>query len=251
MGFFTLLERELYRFIRLARQTLFPPLITTVMFILIFGASLGDRIREIEGFAYIVFILPGLIQMGVVNNAFANTSTSLFVARMERSIENLLVAPLSYFQLVSAYILGGMFRGLIVGGVIMLTSHFLVDGIPYYHWGYILAGLIFPSLLFGALGLMAALWAESWDKIATFTNFIITPFVYLGGVFYSIKMLPDFWYRISLFNPVYHCVDLLRYGFLGVSDTPIWISLVVVTSFSLICFGICIYLFRVGYKLMR
>lgn len=248
-GFNTLISREIFRFTRLSAQTIAPPLITTVMFILIFGFSLGSRIREIEGFSYIVYILPGLIQMGVVMNSYANSSTSLFVARMERSIENLLVAPLHYIQIVSAYMIGGIIRGFAVGLTIMICSFFFVD-YPFSHWGIIFLSVLFTSILFSGLGILSALYAEHWDKIGMFTTFVITPLVYLGGVFYSIRMLPPFWEKVSLFNPIYYCIDLMRYGFLGVSDSPVAFSMTVVASSAVLVYVICILLFRRGYKLI-
>ena len=249
-GFLTLIEREFYRFMRLSRQTVFPPLITTVLFILIFGYSLGSRIREISGFSYILFILPGLIQMGAINNAYANSSTSLFMARLEKSIENLLIAPLSYFQIVTAYMVGGVLRGLVVGVVITVTSLFFVD-FPVHDWLILSAGLLFPSILFSGLGILSGLNAESWDKIATFTNFVITPFLYLGGVFYSIHMLPPFWQKASYFNPVFYCVDLIRYGFLGISDAPVILSLAILVTSAVAVYALCVYLFWKGYKLVK
>lgn len=249
-GFLTLIHREFYRFIRLFRQTVAPPVITTFMFILIFGYSLQTRIREIDGFPYIIFIVPGLIQMGVIMNSYANSSTSLFMAKLEKSLENLLVAPLSYFHIVSAYIIGGLLRGLVVGFTILLSAYFLID-LPFYNPWVILFSFIFTSIFFSGLGIISALYAESWDKIGAFTNFVITPFVYLGGVFYSINMLPEPWKTISHFNPIFYSIDLARYGFLGIHDVPVWLSMMVVGSMALFTFGICIYLFVRGYKILK
>ncbi|MDO8519814.1 MAG: ABC transporter permease [Deltaproteobacteria bacterium] len=247
-GFYTLIDRECYRFMRLFRQTVVPPIVTTVLFILIFGYSLGSRIKEIEGFSYIIFILPGLIQMGVVMNAYANTSTSLFMARMERSIENVLAAPLTNFQIVTSFMLGGLFRGVVVGATIMLCAMPFVS-FPFAHPAMIVIGLASTSILFGGLGIISGLMAESWDHIATFTNFVITPFVYLGGVFYSIHMLPGFWPKISMFNPIFYCIDLLRYGFLGIADAPVALSLTVVCGLAILTYALCVFLFWKGYKL--
>lgn len=249
IGFTTLIEREVARFLRLWRQTILPPLITTVMFILIFGYSLGSRIREIEGFSYIIYILPGLLQMGVITNAYANSSTSLYMARLERSVDNLIVAPLNYFEIVTAYLFGAVLRGLAVGATILICARFLID-FPIEHKALVFVGLFFTSLFFGGLGIISALYAESWDKIGTFTNFVITPFVYLGGVFYSIHMLPDFWKELSHLNPIFYCVDLVRYGFLGASDVPVTLSLTILVACSLIVYGVCVYLFKRGYKLV-
>jgi ABC-2 type transport system permease protein len=250
IGFYTLIEREIYRFMRLFNQTVMPPLVTTVMYILIFGYSLGSHIKEIEGVSYIVYILPGLVQMSVITNAYANSSTSLFMARMERSIENFLVAPLKNFQIVSALMLGGLLRGMVVATTIILVSSFFVD-FPSVNWFLVFSGIFFTSILFSGLGIISALWSESWDKIATFTNFVITPFIYLGGVFYSIKMLPPLWYKVSHLNPIFYCVDLVRFGFLGVTDTNPFVSLAIVSTSAVAIYLFCVYLFWRGYKMVK
>lgn len=248
--FRTLVMRECYRFLRLSRQTLFPPLLTTVLFILIFGYSLGTRIREIEGFPYILYILPGLASMGTITNAYANTSTSLFMARMDYSIENLIASPLSHLQLVASFVLGGLFRGLIVGVLPLLISIPMV-GLKVQNWPMVLLILTLISIFFSSLGIVSALWSEGWDNIATFTNFVITPFVYLGGVFYSVHMLPGFWKKVSLANPIFYLVDALRRAVLGVSDVPWAISLSILSGLALITFFFCVYLFWIGYKLVK
>lgn len=248
-GFYTLIAREGYRFMRLSRQTIVPPLITTVMYILIFGYSLGSHIKEIEGFDYIVFILPGLVQMSVITNAYANSSTSLYMARLERSIENVLVAPLHYFHIVCSFMLGGVLRGFVVAAAIIGCSSFFVT-FPPINWLLLIYTILMTSLLLSGLGIISALRAESWDQIATFTNFILTPFVYLGGVFYSIKMLPPFWYKVSHFNPLFYCVDLMRYSFLGVADAPVEKSILIVTGSAFTIFSICVFLFKKGYKII-
>lgn len=249
-GFLTLIDREVYRFLRLFNQTVMPPLITTVLYILIFGYSLGSRIREVNGFDYIVFILPGLIQMSVINNAYANSSTSLFMARMERSIENLLVAPLNYFQIVSSYMIGGLLRGLVVGITVLLASYPFVH-VPLEHPFLALGVTILTSILFSGLGILSAMLAETWDRIALFTTFIITPFIYLGGVFYSIHMLPPFWQTVSHFNPIFYCIDLMRYSFLGVSDTSVGLGLGVLAGLGLSIYLLCVWLFHKGFKIIR
>jgi ABC-2 type transport system permease protein len=223
--------------------------LTTLLFVLIFGYSLGSRIREIEGFSYIAFILPGLATMGVITNSYANTSTSLYMARMDRSIENILASPLSHLQIVTAFVVGGLIRGVIIG-VVTLTISLLCVKMPVPHVGWSLLVIVLSSVIFSSLGIISALWAESWDHIATFTNFLITPFVYLGGVFYSIKMLPPFWHQVSLFNPIFYAVDALRWAILGWGDLPFWVSMTVLGTASVLSFGACLLLFRIGYKLI-
>lgn len=249
-AFYTLISREFYRFMRLFSQTVVPPLITTVMFILIFGYSLGSHIKEINGVKYILFILPGLIQMSVINNAYANSSTSLFMARLERSIENLMATPLHLLQIVASYIIGAILRGVVVGLTIFVCASIFVD-FPEVHYGFFVMSMIVTSMLFGSLGVISALFAETWDQIATFTNFVITPFTYLGGVFYSIHMLPPIWQKISAFNPIFYCVDLMRYAFLNQSDVNVYYSLTIVCLFAAFVIGLCLVLFHRGYKLVK
>lgn len=248
--FRTLLWRECYRFLRLSRQTIFPPIITTLLFILIFGFSLGERIREISGFPYILFILPGLAAMGSITNSYANTSTSLAMARLDHSVENLLASPLSNIQLVLSYVMGGLLRGLLVGILPLLVSIPMV-GLQINNWPLVILVLSLNSIFFSGMGIISALVTDSWDNLATFTNFVITPFVYLGGVFYSIEMLPDFWQKISLANPLFYMVDALRHAVLGVSDFGWALSLSIVGTLSLASFSTCVLLFRRGYRLVK
>jgi ABC-2 type transport system permease protein len=249
-GFNALVRRECYRFARLSGQTIAPPIITTLLFIFIFGFSLGSRIREIEGVSYIFYILPGLAAMGVITNSYANTSTSLFMARMDRSLENILSCPLSNLQLVTAFTIGGLLRGMVIGIITLLVAILTVH-LEVRHWLYTLLVLAFASVFFSSLGILSALWSEGWDQIASFTTFIITPFIYLGGVFYSIRMLPGFWQKVSFFNPIFYLVDALRYAVLDRSDVPWNVSLAVLTAMAAVSFAFCVYLFKIGYKLVR
>lgn len=250
VSFSTLILREVYRFLRLSGQTVAPPIITTLLFILIFGYSLGSRIKQVGGFDYILYILPGLASMGVINNAYANSSTSLFMARMDRSIENMVVCPLSPLQLVSAFVIGGLMRGLLVG-LLTIAVGIPMAGLQVHHWAYVVLVIGLSSVLFSSLGILSALWAEGWDQIATFTTFIITPFIYLGGVFYSIHMLPPIWRKVSLINPIFYLVDATRYAVLGHSDISYWYSLGFLGGSALLSYLFCVYLFRRGYKLVK
>lgn len=248
--FYTLLRREVYRFLRLFKQTIFPPVITTLLFILIFGYSLGSTIRQISGFDYIVFILPGLAQMGVINNAYQNTSTSLFLAKMEHSIENFIVAPLHYLQIVLGFILGGVLRGLTVGVAVLFISYFFVD-FPMPHLGWLFVSWFLTSLVFSGLGMIAAILSEGWDQIATYGNFILMPLVYLGGTFYSIKQLPPFWAKLSYFNPIFYAVDSTRFAILGVSEIEWYHSFLILSLMGTIVVGICVWMFKRGYKIVN
>ncbi len=248
-GFLTLMQRELWRFSRLWGQTVAPPVILTMLFIVIFGYSLGERIREVSGYSYIIYILPGLACMGVINNSFANCTTSLFVSRMDRSIENILVSPISSFKIVTAYVIGGTARGMLVGTVTLLIAMPLAGlGIASVFWT--LFFMFFISIAFASAGILTALWARDWDSLSTVTNFIIIPAIYLGGVFYSITMLPPFWQKVSSFNPLFYMIDGMRWGVLGGADFPLWLSGGITLLFAAGTFGIAVYLFRRGYKLI-
>lgn len=249
ISFQTLIEREYYRFLRLAGQTLLPPILMTILFIIIFGYSLGTRIREISGFTYIIYILPGLAGMGVINNAYSNVITSLYMARTDRSIENIMVSPNSYLKIVSAFVIGGVTRGVIVG-LITLLAAIPLTGLSIHSPFMTLLQMVGIAILFSSLGVITALWAETWDHLATINNFVITPFVYLGGVFYSIDMLPTFWRHISLVNPLFYMIDGLRWSVLGRSDIiPLW-SLGITAVLALSAFTLAVALFRRGYKLI-
>lgn len=245
--FITLVRREVFRFLRLFRQTVIPPVISTLLYILIFGYSLGKSIKQIEGFDYVLYILPGLAQMGVINHAYQNSSTSLFMSKMERSIENFLVAPLSYLEIVSAFIFGSIMRGLTVGIATLLISYVFVP-FPMPHIGLLLISWIASATLFGCLGVIVAMLANSWDHIALIGNFIIMPLTYLGGTFYSIKLLPPFWQTISYFNPIFYCIDSTRYAVLGTSDAVWYHSFLFLVITSILLVVICVRLFKTGKK---
>ncbi len=249
VGLKTLIERECYRFARLSKQTIAPPIITNLLYIFIFGFSLGSRIHEIEGFPYIIFIMPGLAAMGVIVNSYANTSTSLFMARMDRSIENIVSSPLTATQIVASFVMGGLLRGMTIGILSLLISIFVVH-MPTEHLFWMFVVVALNSVTFSCLGIISALMAESWDHIATFSNFFMMPFIYLGGVFYSIQMLPPFWHKVSLANPIFYMVDALRWAALGRGDAPFLVSLGVLVGISTVSFGVCLWLFKKGYKLI-
>lgn len=247
--FLTLVEREVYRFGRMTSQTIAPAVIITTLFILIFGYSLGQGIQEVSGFPYIHYILPGLVGMAVINNAYSNSSTSLFMTKIDRSIEGILVAPVSSLQVVTSFVIGGVLRGLVVGGVTLVVGALLTKlGVQ----NLLLVGcfLVATSVIFSSLGVIAALWARSWDHLATISTFVITPFVYLGGVFYSLQMLPKRWQQVSLGNPMLYLIDGFRFAILGISDIPLSVSLIVSLVLAVGCLGIATWLFKRGYRLI-
>jgi ABC-2 type transport system permease protein len=248
VGFRTLLWRETGRFLVLWKQTVLPPILSSILYILIFGYSLGSRIREIEGFPYTEFLLPGLAMMGIMNAAYANSSSSLFMAKREYYLNDILIAPISYWETVLAFTAGAMARGILVGVVILATGVVLAD-LPWTHGFYIVAFTILVSGLLSCVGLLVGLWAQTWDNIMLASNFFITPLVFLGGVFYSIHMLPPFWKTLSHFNPLFYMINGMRYGVLGVEDASPALSLILTAALTAAAFAATVALFRTGYRL--
>lgn len=248
VGFWTLTRREVGRFMRLWKQTVFPPILSALLYVLIFGEALGSRIRTIDGWPYTEYILPGLAMMGVLTSSYANSSSSLFVAKHEKYIDDVLIAPLSYWEVVLAYTLGAMVRGLIVGALILAVG-MATTSMPLEHGILAVTFLVLVSALFACAGLVMALWAESWDHVMLLLNFVITPLVFLGGVFYSIDMLPPFWRTVSLFNPIFYMINGLRFGVLGVMDASATVSLLLSAAFAAGLFAWTVHLFRAGYRL--
>ena len=244
----TLLYKEVLRFWKVSFQTVAAPVLTAVLYLLIFGHVLEDHVKVFENVGYTSFLIPGLVMMSVLQNAFANSSSSLIQSKISGNLVFLLVAPLSHWAWFVAYVGASVVRGLVVGtGVLLVTMWFaplhLVQ--PLWVIVFTLAG----ATMMGALGLVAGLWAEKFDQIAAFQNFIIMPMTFLSGVFYSIGSLPPFWQGISHLNPFFYMIDGFRHGFFGVSDVSPWVSLAVVGSSLVIVCGICLHLLRTGYKI--
>ena len=247
-GFLTLLRREIYRWVVLPNQTIVPPLLNALLYVVIFGYAIGGSIAEVEGAAYIVYIFPGLVMMNVVNGAYANTTTSLFIARHELFIQDLLVSPLSYLEMVLAYTLGGAIRGVLVGVLTLLVGYAFL-GVHLHHAGATLFFMSVSALACAAFGNIVGLYSERWDHVAIYLNYVITPLVFLGGVFYSLKMLPAAWRMANLANPIYYAVAGFRYGILGIADVSPWICAAVGAALFASMFAVSVLLFKRGYKL--
>ena len=247
-GPWTLFKKELLRFWRVGFQTVAAPVMTALLYLLIFSHVLGSRVEVYPGVPYTVFLIPGLIMMSVLQNAFANSSSSLIQSKVMGNIIFVLLTPLSYIEFFSAFLAASIIRGLCVGFSIYLVSICFID-LPLNHPGMILAFAVFGSGMLGAFGIIAGLWAEKFDQMAAFQNFVIMPLSFLSGVFYSIHSLPPVWQTVSHFNPFFYMIDGFRYGFFGMSDISPWFSLsVVIASFitlSLITIG----MLKAGYKL--
>ena len=246
-GFPTLLFKEVKRFYKVAFQTVAAPVLTAVLYLMIFGHVLEGK--EVYGrLSYTAFLIPGLVMMSVLQNAFANTSSSLIQSKVTGNLVFVLLAPLSHFEFYSAYILAAVFRGIVVGlGVLLITIWFATPTLEYPLW--ILTFAFLGAAILGSLGLIAGIWADKYDQLAAFQNFIIMPATMLSGVFYSIHSLPPAWQVVSHFNPFFYMIDGFRYGFFGVSDNSPWSSLVIVFCFFVVVSVIALRLLQNGYKL--
>ena len=235
LPFYTLLQKEIRRFLRVASQTLVTPVITASLYLFIFGATLGERISMIEGFSYAQFVIPGLVIMGVINNSFSNVASSLFMSRYLGNIVDLLVTPITPSQFILAYTLAAMLRGLVVGFIVWLIS-FLFATLPWALPLSAIAMACLASFLFAQFGIIAAIYANNFDSLSMYTNFIILPLIYLGGVFYPISILPPVWAKISHLNPLFYMIDGFRHALLGVGDLSFFVSFGVVIFMALALF---------------
>jgi len=246
-GFPTLLRKEVKRFYKVGFQTVAAPVLTAILYLMIFGHVLEGR--EMYGhISYTAFLIPGLVMMSVLQNAFANTSSSLIQSKVTGNLVFVLLAPLSHFEFYAAYILAGVFRGVVVGlGVFLITAWFSPPALEYPLWILIFA--VLGAGILGSLGLIAGIWADKYDQLAAFQNFIIMPATMLSGVFYSIHSLPAAWQVVSQFNPFLYMIDGFRYGFFGVSDISPWNSLAIVLCFFVVVSAIALRMLQTGYKL--
>lgn len=227
IAFDTLLRKEIWRFMRIWTQTLLPPAITMSLYFIIFGKFIGSQIREIEGFTYIQFIVPGLVMMSIMTNAYANTSSSFFFTKFNRSIEEMLVSPMPNLVTLLGFMIGGAIRGLIVGIIVMLIA-FLFTHVPMQHPIIILMMAILASMVFSLGGLINGIFAKRFDDISFIPTFVLTPLTYLGGVFFSIHQLSPIWRHVAILNPILDIVDTFRYGVLGISDLNIYLGFALV-----------------------
>ena len=246
-GFRTLVYKETLRFWKVATQTVAAPILTAMLYLLIFGHVLEGRV-EVHGTTYTAFLIPGLVMMSVLQNAFANSSSSLIQSKITGNLVFILLPPLSHWEIISAYVLASVVRGLAVGlGVFTVTvwaAHLSFEA-PLW----ILVFALMGAAILGTMGVIAGIWAEKFDQLAAFQNFLIMPATFLSGVFYSIKSLPPFWQAISHFNPFFYMIDGFRYGFFGKSDVSPWMSLAIVSVFFAVLAGIAINLLKRGYNL--
>ncbi|MFZ8943224.1 MAG: ABC transporter permease [Methylophilaceae bacterium] len=248
IGMWTLLKKEVLRFWRVVFQTVASPVITAVLYLMIFSHVLGERVQVYEGVAYTSFLIPGLIMMSLLQNAFSNSSSSLVQSKVMGNIVFLLLTPLSYIQFFIAFLVASILRGIFVGFVIYIVALFYVD-LPINHPFFVISFAILGGGLLGTFGIIAGIWSDRFDQMAAFGNFVIMPLSFLSGVFYSIHSLPEIWQSISKLNPFFYMIDGFRFGFFGQSDISPWISLSIVTIFFIVLSVIAIRMLKSGYKL--
>ena len=246
--FATLWRREVNRFMKIKKQTLGAPLLETFLYISVFGAALGSRIDKLHGIDYVVFVIPGLIMMAWSINAFTNNSSSILQQKFQGAIQDQLSSPASPLELLLAFSLGGFMRGLIVAVLTFVASSFLVD-LPVDHILVLVPSLFLVGFFFSQLGVLIGVRAEQFDDVAFAQTFILTPLIFLGGVFYSAELLPEPYETLTHFNPIYYMINLVRYGFVGFTEVSIALSLLALTAATAVLFAINLRLFSAGYKL--
>ena len=238
--------KEVRRFTRIWVQTVLPPVITTALYFIIFGNLIGPRIGKMNGFDYMEFIIPGLIMMSVITNSYANVVSSFYGSKFQRHIEEMLISPIPNYIILLGYVSGGVTRGLLVG--IAVTGVSLVfNPLNIHSIAVMLSMIVLTSILFSLAGLINGVFANSFDDISIIPTFVLTPLTYLGGIFYSISMLPEFWQDVSLVNPILYMVNAFRFGFLGISDISLWISYLISIGFIVVLYLFSLYLLRTGY----
>ena len=248
ISFYTLFKREFLRFFKVPNNTIFPQLMTVLFYFLIFGIALGSRITEVAGVSYFLFILPGLFVQTLINGSYSNPSGSLYVGRNWGSIVDVLVAPISYMQFIWAYLLAGMLRGLFLAlGTVLIALVFIEFQI--HSWTIFLAYLILISLLFACFGIIIGLWSSSWEQLNIFINFVVTPLTFLGGVFYTLEMVPEWMAIVTQANPIFYMINGVRYGMIGVQDGNIYVGLVILVIVTSIVFTFTYNLIKKGYNL--
>jgi ABC-2 type transport system permease protein len=248
IGFRTLLAKETRRFLKVPGQTLAQPVVTTTLYFLVFGYALGGRVREVDGVSYIRFIIPGLVLLTVTQNAFLNTSSSMFIAKLHGTIVDLLIAPLAVADLLAAFLSAAVLRGFMTGALVWVISGFFAGfGVAHPAWVVLYTSLI--ATAFAAIGLAVAIWSDKFEQLNVVPTFVLTPLTFLGGIFYSARMLPHPWDTVTRLNPILYMVEGLRFGFLGMSTSSPWLGLGITAAVASIATGLSVWMLATGYKL--
>ena len=242
----TLVRKEINRILRIWTQTLVPSVMTSILYFVIFGALIGARVGKMDGVDYMAFIVPGLIMMAVINNSYSNVVSSFFGNKFAKAIEELLVSPTSNWVIVLGYVSGGMFRGLLVGFFVTIVALFFTH-LSIFSIFILISSVVLTSILFSLAGLINGIFARKFDEVQIVPLFILTPLTYFGGVFYSIKLLPQFWQYISMANPILYMVNIFRYGFFGVSDVNVWFAYIMILAFITVFYSWALYLLKKGH----
>ncbi len=250
LGFMTLCHKEIKRFMSVSVQTVFAPLVSTLLYLLIFGQVMQTGESGFDGLAYHQFLLPGLMMMAMLQNAFSNSSSSLIQSKMYGNLDLLLLSPLSPAAIFSAFVVGAVVRGIMVGFAIGIVGSLWV-AMPVMHVVWLIVFTLLTTMVMGALGFLAGLWAAKYDQLAAFQNFVILPLTFLSGVFYSVSVLPPVWQQATWFNPFFYMVDGFRFGILGVSDVSPWLSFAITLGFMLLLSIVTITLLTRGWKIRR
>ncbi|MDR0199410.1 MAG: ABC transporter permease [Streptococcaceae bacterium] len=237
--------KEITRFMRIWVQTLVPPVITTTLYFIIFGRVIGSQVSAVQGFSYMQFIVPGLIMQSVITSSYANVSSSFFGQKFQKNIEELLVAPVPTSVIIAGFVAGGALRGIFVGILVTIVSLLFVP-LVVANWAVVIVTLLLTAILFSLAGLLNGIFAQSFDDVSIVPTFVLTPLTYLGGVFYSINLLPGIWRVISRANPIVYMVSGFRYGFLGIQDVAFWLSLLILLAFVVVLYAICYRLIAKG-----
>ena len=244
-AYLTVMRKELVRIFRIWAQTILPPVVTTSLYFIVFGTFIGSQLAPIHGLSYIQFIVPGLIMMSIITSSYMNTVSNFYFAKFMRNIDEMLVSPMPDWLVIAGFISGGVMRGLLVGFFVLLVSLFF-SHLAIFNIFILVAAVLMTSVLFSLAGLINGVYAKGFDGISIVPTFVLTPLTYLGGIFYSISQFPEFWQKVSLLNPILYMVNAFRYGFLGVSDVPVWICFSVLVGFTLIFTAIVAFLFKRG-----
>jgi len=250
VAFITILSKEVRRYMRIWTQTLLPSAITMSLYFVIFGTLIGSRIGVMGGFSYMEFVVPGLIMMAIVTNSYSNVVSSFFGSKFNHSVEELLVSPTPNYVILMGYVLGGVSRGIMVAVIVTLVSLFFTD-LHIHNYFVVIAIVLMTSTLFALGGFINAVYANSFDDISIVPTFILTPLIYLGGVFYSMDLLPEFWANVSKINPLVYVVNAFRYGVLGVSDVSLPLAFGMITIFTVAAFSFSMHLLNSGKRLRQ
>lgn len=247
VGLQTLIKKEVGRFMSVYTQTVVAPVITTLLFYAVFALAFGGVTRTIGDLPYLEFLAPGLVMMTMVQNAFANTSSSLVIAKVAGNIVDIIMPPLSATELYVGYVVGGVLRGLVVGVVVVIVVSFFV-GLNIHSIFHVLAFAVLGTMLLASIGLAAGIWSQKFDHIAAVTNFLVTPLTFLSGTFYSISQLPEVWEKLALYNPFFYMIDGFRYGFIGQADGNVTIGLFVLLFSNVVVATLALIMLKTGYK---